>query len=153
MLLISFHANAQFGIPKARKISTDVPLEKSDQLTTLTEEDAKNIAVLIDAAKEDPESVNLIKSMKEENLEDLQELQKLPQEDVLNAMKMTLDEVMALDYLFADKERAFHEMDKDGMIAEEHRKKYRENPQLLEDDTRRGLYFQFLSLAVVAGYL
>ena len=61
--------------------------------------------------------------------------------------------MLVLDYLFEDKEKALVEMEKAGMIPEEHLKRYQKNPELLEEDTRRGLYMQFVSLAVVGGFL
>ena len=39
------------------------------------------------------------------------------------------------------------------MIPEEHLATYKKNPELLEEDTRRGLYMQFVSMSVVGGFL
>jgi len=146
---------AQFGIPRAQTVTADgVVVDKEpENLTTLTEKDATNISALIEAAKEDPETVHLIKSLKEGNVDGLEELRKLPAEEVLDGLKVSLDELMMLDYFFSDKERALEAMIKDGMIADEHMKRYKDDPALLEEDTRKGLYFQFISLAVVGGYL
>ncbi len=58
-----------------------------------------------------------------------------------------------LEYLFKDVDRALVEMEKEGLIPEEHLKKYRKDPSLLEKDTRSAVYFRFISLAVVGGYL
>jgi hypothetical protein len=68
-------------------------------------------------------------------------------------MKEAMDNMKLIDYLFQDKERAVREMEKEGMIQKEHLKKYRKDPALLEEDTRRGLYFQFVSLAAVGGFM
>ena len=58
-----------------------------------------------------------------------------------------------LEVLFQDKERALREMTKEGMIPEEKLSIYQTNPDLLETDTRRGLYFMFVALAEAGGYL
>ena len=71
----------------------------------------------------------------------------------MQGLKVTIDELKLCDVLFKDKQRALREMEKEGMIPAEHLKKYKKNPDLLEEDTRKGLYFRFVSLAVVGGYL
>lgn len=95
----------------------------------------------------------MIARLKEANSSELDDLRKQPEEEILNALKVTMDEMQMLDVLFKDKERALREMEKEGMIPEEHLKKYRKDPNLLEEDTRRALYFRFVTLAVVGGYL
>ena len=94
-----------------------------------------------------------ITRMREENGESLGELKKLTTVEVLGGMKQALDNMRLVEYLFEDKERAVREMEKEGMIDNAHIKKYRKDPSLLEQDTRRGLYFQFISLTVVGGYI
>lgn len=154
LLSFMFVATAEFGIPMSNTVTAEgVINEESESLTTLTEEDAHKIAALVEAAKEDPESLLLIEALKKENSDALDELRKLPHEEVLDGLRISLDELMMLDYFFSDKERAVEEMHKEGLIPEEHMEKYKENPALLEEDTRQGLYFQFISLAVVGGYL
>ncbi len=120
---------------------------------SLTEQDAHDIAALIEAAGEDPETIKLIAALKEENQEDIDELQKLPEEEILEGLKVTLDEMKVLDVLFADPEKALEAMIAENLIPEEHLAKYQEKPSLLEEDTRKALYFRFVSLAVVGGYL
>jgi hypothetical protein len=41
----------------------------------------------------------------------------------------------------------------DGMVPEKQIKYYMKNPRELEEDTRKGLYFSFASLAVAGGFL
>lgn len=77
----------------------------------------------------------------------------LSMEEILGGMKEAMDNLKLIDILFKDKERAVREMEKEGMIKKEHLKKYRKDPDLLETDTRRGLYFQFVSLAAVGGFM
>lgn len=95
----------------------------------------------------------MIARLKEANSSELDDLRKLPEEQILNELKIAMDEMQMLDVLFKDKERALGLMEEEGMIPKEHLKKYKKDPNLLEEDTRRALYFRFVSLAVVGGYL
>lgn len=112
-----------------------------------------DIRAIIESAGEDPDTIKLIAALKDENQEHILDLQKLPQEEIMNGLKETLDEMKMLDVLFNDPNKALEAFEKEGLIPMEHLDQYRQNPSLLEDDTRRGLYFQFISLAVVGGYL
>ena len=111
------------------------------------------MSAIIEEAKKDLETMAMISKMKSENMEGLAELKKLSTEEVLGGMKETLDNLKLIEYLFKDPQRAVKEMEKEGMIDKQHIKKYRKDPDLLEMDTRRGLYFQFISLAVVGGFI
>jgi hypothetical protein len=166
LLFISFllaPANGQFGIPKNVPISQP---QNGDELISenqaaglgpnqgyLTHEDAAAMEAIILEAKRDVETMAMITKMKSENSQHLAELQKLPPSEILGGMKEALDNMKLIEYLFKDKQRAVREMEKEGMIEKAHVKKYRKDPDLLEQDTRRGLYFQFISLAVVGGYI
>eukprot|EP00957_Ditylum_brightwellii_P150142 11433714-Ditylum_brightwellii.AAC.1 len=97
--------------------------------------------------------MEMVEKIKNENSPELIELSKLPKEQVLIGMKETLDNLKLIEYLFQDKEKAVIEMEKEGMIEKGHLKKYKKNPELLEEDTRRGLYFNFISLSVVGGFI
>lgn len=119
----------------------------------LSEKDAADMSEIIDEAKKDLETMAMITRMKNENSDALSELHKLSTMEVLGGMKEALDNMKLIEYLFQDKERAVREMEKEGMIDKAHIKKYRKDPDLLEQDTRRGLYFQFISLAVVGGFI
>ena len=150
---------AQFGIKKGVPISLP---ENGEQMAEgdvgqkqgfLSEKDAADMEALILEAKKDLETMALITKMKEENAEGLEELKKLSPMEVLGGMKETLDNLKLIEYLFKDKQKAVKEMEKEGMIDKAHLKKYRKDPDLLEQDTRRGLYFQFISLAVVGGFI
>jgi hypothetical protein len=80
-------------------------------------------------------------------------LKKLPAEEVLNELKSALDEMKMLDVLFKDQAKAVEVFEAEGLLPPEHLEKYKKNPELLEDDTRKALYFRFISLAVVGEYL
>ena len=159
-LLLSVHA--QFGLKKGLPISLPQQNNGDDMMGDgdgrkqdgfLSEQDAADMAAIIEEAKKDLETMAMITKMKEANAEEISELRKLSTMEVLGGMKETLDNLKLIEYLFKDQERAVREMEKEGMISKEHIKKYRKDPDLLEMDTRRGLYFQFISLAVVGGFM
>lgn len=163
LLSLSLHlvsVQAQFGIKKGVPISLpngedimgeEVGTGKLDGF--LSEQDAADMSAIIEEAKKDLETMAMITKMKQENMEGLAELKDLSIMEVLGGMKETLDNLKLIEYLFKDKEKAVREMEKEGMIDKAHIKKYRKDPDLLEADTRRGLYFQFMSLAVVGGFI
>ena len=157
--------NAQFGIPPKDKAS--LPRQQpqngeeisqqshtNQQQGFLSEQDAADISALITEAKKDLETMAMLTKMQEENPQEVAEMKKnLSPEEILGGMKEAMDNLKLIDILFKDKERAVREMEKEGMIKKEHVKKYRKDPDLLEKDTRRGLYFQFVSLAAVGGFM
>ncbi len=157
-----FSVQCQFGVPKVpaaiselngeHSITGEVPFERSNQ-GFLSDHDAADMEAILQEAMKDVETMAMITKMKDENPEHIEELRKLPQIEIIGAMKETLDNMKLIEYLFKDKEKAVEEMEKEGMIEKAHIKKYRKNPELLEQDTRRGLYFQFISLAVVGGFI
>lgn len=157
VIVISFAiVNAQFGVTKETPKTATEPetLKQSDEiLTQLTEQDALDIRSVIEAAGEDPDTIKLVASLKEENAAELEELKNTPVEEILHGLKMTLDEMKILDYLFQDPVKALEAMEAENLIPAEHLPKYKANPALLEEDTRRALYFRFISLCVVGGYL
>ncbi|KAL3805321.1 hypothetical protein HJC23_009028 [Cyclotella cryptica] len=166
LLLTSFllvSVSGQFGIPKTVPISLsqqngeemmDVSQGSgSGKQGFLSDQDAADMEAIINEAKKDVETMAMITKMKSENKEHIAELQTLSPAEILGGMKETLDNMKLIEYLFQDKQRAVREMEKEGMIDKAHIKKYRKDPDLLEQDTRRGLYFQFISLAVVGGFM
>ena len=122
-------------------------------MTRLTEQDAVDIGHLIEAAGQDPETIKLIAALKDQNADDISELKKLPAEEILNELKGALDEMKMLDLLFKDPAKAVEVFEAEGLLPPEHLEKYKKKPELLEDDTRKALYFRFISLAVVGEYL
>mmetsp|Transcript_12953 Transcript_12953/g.27490 ORF Transcript_12953/g.27490 Transcript_12953/m.27490 type:complete len:179 (-) Transcript_12953:228-764(-) len=151
----------QFGVPKVPATLSEQNGEQNLGEETfggshqgfLSDQDAANMEAILQEAMKDVETMAMITKMKEENPQHTEELRKLPQIEIIGAMKETLDNMKLIEYLFKDKEKAVREMEREGMIEKAHIKKYRKNPELLEQDTRRGLYFQFISLAVVGGFM
>ena len=151
--------SGQFGIPK---VPASLPNQNGEQVSEqssdgqqgfLSDQDAADMEAIITEAKKDVETMAMLTKMQAENADAISELQKLSPEEILGGMKEALDNMKLIDYLFQDKDRAVREMEKEGMIKKEHVKKYRKDPDLLEADTRKGLYFQFVSLAAVGGFM
>ena len=158
--------HAQFGIKKGTPISqpggTEIEIDAAtgtpnsnnqEKEGFLSEKDAAEMSTIIEEAMKDVETMAMITKLKQDNSDHLDELRKLSPMEILGGMKETLDNMKLIEYLFKDKEKAVREMEKEGMIDKAHIKKYRKDPDLLEQDTRRGLYFQFISLAVVGGFI
>ena len=141
----------------------DVTAQNSNtgEVGIMSEQDAHDIAAIIQAAKEDPDTIQLVTKLRHDMYDELNELRKLDQEEILGALKQSMEELKFLDYLFSDAlakkkgaTRVLEEMIKDGMVTDPSIiKKYKKNPNLLEQDTRKGVYFQFVSLAVVGGFM
>lgn len=155
IMTMVFMVSGQFGVTKEAPKDAEAELESNsgDAFTRLTEQDALDIRAVIEAAGEDPETIKLIAALKEENAEELMELKNLPKEEIMHGLKMTLDEMKVLDFLFQDPVKALEAMEAENLIPPDHLPKYKSNPALLEEDTRKALYFRFVSLCVVGDYL
>lgn len=161
VILISNPVNAQFGVPKVTKTGqAEIKANGEEQKYTstpesgfLSEQDSSDIEGLIDVAKQDPETMAMVNRLKTDMSSELDALRKEPMEQILGGMKETLDNLKLIEHLFKDKERAVEEMNKEGMIEKTHLDAYKKNPDLLEEDTRKGLWFNFVSLAVVGEFL
>ena len=127
--------------------------QQNGQQFVISEQDAADMEALIQAAAADPETIQIIQQLKADMGPELLELSQLPQEEILGGMKQTLDDIRSLDYLFQDQEKAVEEMNNAGMIEPKHLEAYKTNPALLEEDTRKSLYFQFVGLSVMGGFL
>mmetsp|Transcript_21068 Transcript_21068/g.39360 ORF Transcript_21068/g.39360 Transcript_21068/m.39360 type:complete len:184 (+) Transcript_21068:185-736(+) len=119
-------------------------------------QDAVDLAAVLDALLHDPETKKMVENLqkadgRKASLEAFSD--SLTQKEIVESLKQTLDELKALEYLFQDPARAVLEMHKDGMVPENRLKFYKKNPEQLEEDTRKGLYFSFVSLAVAGGFL
>ena len=117
----------------------------------ISSEDALNVAVILDAAKLDPETSALLARMPEDTLKGLKD--SLTPIEVVQGLKQSLDELKAIEILFLNPERAVLEMEKEGMLERNRVDFYKKNPHALAEDTRKGVYFTFLSLAAAGGYL
>jgi hypothetical protein len=173
LLSVAPTAQAQFGVARpqqdqeeqASSLLNGVPeqqqaedshhrLSPEEQGDFMSQQDAVDIAQIVQTARSDPETMMLVDKMKREMPNELKELREAQSKDsIMLEMKQAMDELKMLDVLFKDPARAVEEMAKEGMIDKNHIKKYRKNPELLEDDTRKGMYFQFVSLAVIGEFI
>uniref|UniRef100_A0A7R9WRM1 Uncharacterized protein n=1 Tax=Craspedostauros australis TaxID=1486917 RepID=A0A7R9WRM1_9STRA len=158
-LLVLSTVSAQFGVPKQQEVKPDGQQQEASTPGQgeldgiLSQQDATDIDHLVQQAKQDPETMHLVEQMKASAGGELDALRQLSPVEILGGLKQTVDDMKVIDYLFKDGDKAFEEMKNAGMINEEHLETYRKDPSLLEEDTRRSLYFQFVSLAVVGGLI
>jgi len=173
VLLLSIttqHASAKFGVvephaePPAEGNTMELPdvVYQPDEalvrhIIQLSEDKlplqaAVDVAAVLESAKADPQTQELVKELR--NQEEVAALvSETPQPEIVTNLHAAVEEMKLLDVLFSDPERALRLMQEEGMIPEESVAMYREDPTLLEQDTRRGLYFSFCSFAVAAGLL
>jgi hypothetical protein len=171
-----FLCTGQFGVLNNNEQAGDIP--RIDDIESISKEDMKrhmsraatlqavspnipsqdavDLSVLLDAVTQDPETKSMVENLqstkgRKETLEAFSD--SLTQQQLVDALKHTMDDLKAVEYLFQNPDRAFAEMHKDGMVPEERVSYYRKNPRQLEEDTRKGLYFSFVSLAVAGGFL
>lgn len=161
-------ARAQFGVPKGEAAEADVGADGQVRLPddvlaiaeslittdpSLSQQDAVDIATVVNAAKNDKDTKVMLMKMKAENAEAFAGTENLPKLEIVKGLEQAFEELKMVDVLFQDKERAFREMDKEGLIEKDKYAMYQKNPDLLESDTRKGLYVMFAALAEAAGYL
>lgn len=125
---------------------------------SISSQDALDLAAVLDALMQDPDTKEMVHNLnkaggRQTSLQAFSD--SLTQQEMVEGMKQTLDELKSLEYLFqtVGPERAIMEMLKDGVVSEKGIPYYQQNPQQLEEDTRKGLYFSLVSLASVAGFL
>lgn len=120
----------------------------------LSEQNAAELAIILKQAAKDPDTQELIARMRIEERETLQQLKETATvQDVMLGLVQVLEEMKMLEVVFEDQERALRLMTEEGMVDPSRIKEYQTNPALLEDDTRKGMYFSFCTLAVTAGFL
>ena len=120
----------------------------------IAQEDALHIVILIDAAKNDPETVSLVARMRSEEGDALKEMSKRSSTiEIVQGLKSGLEELKAIEILFTNPDRAVIEMEKEGLIDKKRLDFYKKNPEALADDTRKAVYFSFVSIAAAGGYL
>lgn len=122
----------------------------------INEKDALDIGELLATARNDPETIVLIQRLKygsgQGHLEDLQKDQ--TPEEIVQGLQKVMSQLKLFEVIFdRDPPEAIAELEKEGLVPEEHLPEYRKNPQLLEQDMRKAYYFSFISLAVAGGFI
>jgi hypothetical protein len=118
--------------------------------------DAVELAVLLEAAKADPETMAMVAKFRstEGAGADLEAFTKdATPIEIVKGMMDALSEIKAAEVLFQDPERAVVEMHKEGMIDKKRFNHYKKNPGDLESETKRGIYFSFVALAAAGDFL
>jgi hypothetical protein len=121
--------------------------------SSLSEEVVESIAIVITAAKKDPETSLLLLRMKQHA--DFDAFQRdLTAVQIVTGLAEALQEMEMAEMLFEqDPTKAVAEMENEGMLPPDRIKEYTKNPALLVDDVRKSLYFTFASYAAAGGYL
>jgi len=171
ILSLAVPTTAQFGVAQKKDAGKIQALlqqqaEKKDDLVTmlmnianqeqqvLTEQDATDLAVILEQAAADSDTRDMIARMQIEEKDTLAELKATATiQDVMMGLNQVLGEMKMLELVFEDQERALRLMTEEGMVDPQRLPEYQKNPALLEEDTRKGLYFTFVTLAVTAGFL
>jgi len=157
--------NAQFGVPKdaEAEVGADGRVRLPDEVlavaeslvtvdTSMDQQDAVDIATIIDAAKKDANTKTMLAEMKAANPKEFEATAGSEKVELVRGLLQAYEELKLLDTLFQDPERALRLMVEEGMVEKEKIPMYEKNPQQLETDTRKGLYFMFVALAEAAGY-
>lgn len=120
----------------------------------MNEQDAVDLAAILQQAAADPETQDMIVRMQTEEKDTLAQLKATSNmENTILGLVQVLEDMKMLEIVFADKERALRLMQEEGMVDPQRVPQYQQNPDLLEEDTRKGLYFTFVTLAITAGFL
>jgi hypothetical protein len=169
-------AIAQFGIGKKAEIKegadagftdtadadANLPLVNDDLVDRLmaanqqlTEQQAVDLAYVLEQLEKDPETQLLLSQLKSgtgrEHLESFAADMDLSQ--IVHGLAVGIAELQMLDELFKDPQRAFDIMYEEGMIEEDKVDDYRKDPSLLQEDTRKSVFFTFVSLGAAGGFL
>ena len=169
-LLMSVLSDAQFGVPNPKEKTAKATIDENGNVETenpyaemairlqsaapIDIQDAVDIAALLQAAQADPDTKAMIAKLKGDEGDTLEALAKeVTAMEIVHGLKHALDELKAIETLFANPERALVEMEKDGLIDKKKVDFYKKDPDVLADETRKGVYFGFVSMAVAGGYL
>ena len=130
----------------------NTPGHKSSlQLHELALSDEENAIVkdLLKQIKHDAKTLEMVAKMRSEEAHTLEAMfASLSGPEKVRNLKMIIGEFQAVEVLFKDPVRAVKMMNEDGLIPPARLPEYQRNPQLLEDDTRKGLFFTFVTLAL-----
>mmetsp|Transcript_20933 Transcript_20933/g.34583 ORF Transcript_20933/g.34583 Transcript_20933/m.34583 type:complete len:183 (+) Transcript_20933:118-666(+) len=120
----------------------------------LSDEESAMVDALIEQMKKDPRTVEMVTRMKSEEAETLEMMiGGMSGPEKVKNLQQILSELKAVEILFKDPARALKVMNEDGMVPANRLPEYQRNPALLEEDTRKGLYFSFVTMAVSLGLL
>jgi Holliday junction resolvasome RuvABC ATP-dependent DNA helicase subunit len=142
--------------------SSNVPSQKGASGTpglqlvkvALSDEENGILEAVLKQMKSDPQTTELIKRMKSEEADTLGKMMgSISGPEKIANLRNTLNELKAVEVLFKDPVRALKLMIEDGMVPPDRLPEYKKNPRLLEEDTRKGLYFSLVTMSVSLGIL
>lgn len=120
--------------------------------TSMPQQEAMDIAGTIEQFQNDPETVQQIASMKQQGT--YQEFVKdLSEDQILSGLREAAAAMRSAELLANDPAKAFVEMEEDGMVPPHRAEEYRQNPELLVQDTLSTLYLTFLTFAGAGGFV
>lgn len=167
LLTLFLSAEAQFGVPKRAEEAEPVLHEPGSVVDEklvgklqsandqLTDQQAIDIAYLLEHVSRDPETQLLLQEMRsgtgQQEFADF--VGELDPSDIVQGLAVSLEEMKMLDYLFQDPDRALKEMLAEDLIEEHMVETYQADPSLLEEDVRKAVYFNFVSMGAAGGYL
>ena len=120
---------------------------------TLKEDAALDLANLIAEVKNDKQTKDMLAHMVQDNPAEFASISQMKPQELVQQLSKGFEELKMLEVLFKDPARAVRLMEEEGMIPADAIGKYREDPALLEADTRKGMYFMFVAVASAAGFL
>jgi len=151
---------AQFGVAKQEQQQQQNHPQQTqttpgaEEVQILTPKDVATIEALIIEAAKDPDVLEMVAKVQSEMSHEMDELAKLPQEDILGGMKECIDQIQSIDsYFIEDPHKAVDEMNQSGLVHPDDLKRFTEDPDQLYQDIIQAIYFQFVSLSVVGGFL
>jgi Holliday junction resolvasome RuvABC ATP-dependent DNA helicase subunit len=120
----------------------------------LSDEENGILDAVLKQMKSDPQTTEMIQRMKSEEADTLEMmLGSMSGPEKIANLRNSLNELKAVEVLFKDPVRALKLMVEDGMVPPDRLPEYQKNPKLLEDDTRKGLYFSLVTISVSLGIL
>jgi hypothetical protein len=135
----------------------DVVRELRQRAPGLDLQAAIDIAEVLERARRDPEtSLLLLRLRGGGGREDFVKFKEsMSEKEIILSLRNALEEMKSVEVLYEKRTPAavVEEMYGDGLVPEDKLSEYRKNPTQLEEDTRKSLYFTFVSLAAAGGYL
>lgn len=120
----------------------------------LSEEESAIVDEIIKKMKKDEATMEMVNRMMTEQADTMAEMTKgMTGPEKVSNLQMIIGEMQAVEVLFQDPAQALKLMSETGMISKEKLPLYQKDPKLLEEDTRKGLYFSFATMAVALGLL
>ena len=152
-LEIDVHGNSDSSLDNNVHAGSDRTMVQLHRVALSDEENAM-IDDLITKIKNDDQTMDMITKMKQDQGHTLDSMiSGMSGPEKVSSLQTILSELQATELLFKDPERALRMMNEDGMIPPDRLPEYQKNPKLLEDDTRKALYFSFVTVAVALGLL